>query len=177
MYFLFSHRKLWTQSNVHKCINLNIDVRSVWCMSAWSCLTLCNPMDCSPQGSSVHGIFQARILSGLPFPISVDLSDPRIEPGSPCLLYYRWILYLWATGEAKFNIALSQIYNKTSSYSPEAIYSKLPKYTQKNPFLSQCPDVFVIKQGIFFFLSSVSVEYLSCVVWKQKMWKTKNDVF
>ena len=27
-----------------------------------SCPTLCNPMDCSPQGSSVHGIVQARIL-------------------------------------------------------------------------------------------------------------------
>ena len=27
-----------------------------------SCLTLCNPMDCSPPGSSVHGILQARIL-------------------------------------------------------------------------------------------------------------------
>ena len=30
--------------------------------SLQSCLTLCNPMDCSPPGSSVHGIFQARIL-------------------------------------------------------------------------------------------------------------------
>ena len=29
---------------------------------AQSCLTLCNPMDCSPPGSSVHGIFQAIIL-------------------------------------------------------------------------------------------------------------------
>ena len=27
-----------------------------------SCLTLCNPMDCSPPGSSAHGIFQARVL-------------------------------------------------------------------------------------------------------------------
>ena len=27
-----------------------------------SCPTLCDPMDCSPSGSSVHGIFQARIL-------------------------------------------------------------------------------------------------------------------
>ena len=26
------------------------------------CLTLCNPMDCNPPGSSVHGIFQARVL-------------------------------------------------------------------------------------------------------------------
>ena len=29
---------------------------------AQSCLTLCNPMDCSPPGCSVHGILQARIL-------------------------------------------------------------------------------------------------------------------
>ena len=27
-----------------------------------SCPTLCDPMDCSPPGSSIHGIFQARIL-------------------------------------------------------------------------------------------------------------------
>ena len=27
-----------------------------------SCLTLCDPMDCSPPGSSVHGTFQARVL-------------------------------------------------------------------------------------------------------------------
>ena len=27
-----------------------------------SCLTLCNPVDCSPPGSSIHGIFQARVL-------------------------------------------------------------------------------------------------------------------
>ena len=49
------------------------------------CLTLCDPMDCSPPGSSVHGIFQARVLSGLPFPSPVDLSNPGIEPGSPAL--------------------------------------------------------------------------------------------
>ena len=35
---------------------------------ARSCLTLCDPMDCSLPGSSVHGIFQARILEWLPFP-------------------------------------------------------------------------------------------------------------
>ena len=32
------------------------------CVCVQSCLTLCDPMDCSPPGSSVHGIFQARIL-------------------------------------------------------------------------------------------------------------------
>ena len=33
-----------------------------WCVCAQSCLTLCDPMDCSSPGSSVHGILQARIL-------------------------------------------------------------------------------------------------------------------
>ena len=35
---------------------------------AQSCLTLSDPMDCSLPGSSVHGIFQARVLNGLPLP-------------------------------------------------------------------------------------------------------------
>ena len=35
---------------------------SLLCSVAQLCLTLCDPMDCSPPGSSVHGIFQARIL-------------------------------------------------------------------------------------------------------------------
>ena len=45
----------------------------------------CDPMDCSPPGSSVHGIFQARILEWLPFPSPGDLPDPGIEPRSPAL--------------------------------------------------------------------------------------------
>ena len=45
----------------------------------------CNPMDCSPPGSSVHGILQARILEWVAFPSPGDLPDPGIEPGSPAL--------------------------------------------------------------------------------------------
>jgi len=40
-------------------------------------------MDCSPPGSSVHGIFQARKQSGLLFPPPGDLPDSGIEPVSP----------------------------------------------------------------------------------------------
>ena len=50
-----------------------------------SCLTLFDTINDSPQGSSVHGIFQARILEWLPFPSPGDLPDPGIEPGSPAL--------------------------------------------------------------------------------------------
>ena len=47
-----------------------------------SCLNLCNPMDCSPPGSSVHGILQTRILEWVAMPSSRDLPNPRIEPKS-----------------------------------------------------------------------------------------------
>ena len=42
-------------------------------------------MDWSPPGSSVHGILQARILTGWQFPSPGHLSDPGIEPRSPAL--------------------------------------------------------------------------------------------
>ena len=44
---------------------------------------LCDPMDCSPLGSSIHGILQARILEWVPIPFSRDLSDPWIKFRSP----------------------------------------------------------------------------------------------
>ena len=52
---------------------------------AQSCLTLCDPMDCSLPGSSVLGILQARILEWVPFPAPGALPDPGIESGSPAL--------------------------------------------------------------------------------------------
>ena len=50
-----------------------------------SCLILCDPMDCSPPGSSVHGISQKEYWSGLPFHSPENFPDPGIEPGSPTL--------------------------------------------------------------------------------------------
>ena len=52
---------------------------------AWSYLTLCDPTDCSPPGSSVHGVSRQEGWNGLPFPTSGDLPDPGSEPGSPTL--------------------------------------------------------------------------------------------
>ena len=49
-----------------------------------SCLTLCNPMDCSPPGSSVHGFLQARILewgaiSFFKAKLPARIVDPKIK--------------------------------------------------------------------------------------------------
>ena len=45
----------------------------------------CDPIDCSPPGSSVHGISRQEYWSGLPFPSPGDLPDPGIERGSPAV--------------------------------------------------------------------------------------------
>ena len=47
------------------------------------CLTLCHPMECSPPGSSVHGILQMRILEWVAVPSPGDLPDPGMKPTSP----------------------------------------------------------------------------------------------
>ena len=44
---------------------------------AQSCPTLCNPMDCSLPGFSVHGIFQARVLEWVAISFSRGSSRPR----------------------------------------------------------------------------------------------------
>ena len=64
---------------------------AVLCLVAQSCLTLCDPMDCSQPGSSAHGDSPGKntgvgchaLLQGI-FPT---------QGSNPCLLYCRWILY------------------------------------------------------------------------------------
>ena len=44
---------------------------------SWSCPALCNPRDCSPPGSSIHGILQARVLEWVAIAFSRGSSQPR----------------------------------------------------------------------------------------------------
>ena len=50
--------------------------------SLQSCLTLCDPMDCSSKGSPVHGVLRARILEWVATSSSRDLPNPGIKPTS-----------------------------------------------------------------------------------------------
>ena len=50
-----------------------------------SCLTLCDPIDCSLQASPSMGFSRQEYWSGVPFPSPGDLPGPGIEPGSPAL--------------------------------------------------------------------------------------------
>ena len=52
-------------------------------LNIYPCPTLCTPMDCSPPGSSVYGILQARKLKCIAISFSRGSSNPGIEPGLP----------------------------------------------------------------------------------------------
>ena len=54
-------------------------------MSAQSCTTLRNALECSPPGFLCPRIFQAEYQSGLPFPTPGHLPDPGIKPTFPAL--------------------------------------------------------------------------------------------
>ena len=80
----WGHRLKWDFSFSDEEVDLGI----VDVLVAQSCLTLCDPMDCSPPGSSVHGISQTRILEWVAIFSSRGSSHPRNLP-NPCLLHWQ----------------------------------------------------------------------------------------
>ena len=66
--------------------------------SLQSCPTLCDVMDCSPPGSSVHGILQARILEWLAMPFSRGSFQPRDRTWVSCIAGR--FFTIWATRQA-----------------------------------------------------------------------------
>ena len=96
----------------------SLSILCVWGAGMWSesevaqlCLALCDPMDCSPPGSSVHGIFQSRVLEWLAISFSRGSSRPR-----DWTLVSRIVgrhFTIWATREAPYNLlwAVRQLYN------------------------------------------------------------------
>ena len=74
--FSLLQKTIWGVSR--ECGNEAEEVLDALCvLSTQSCLTLCNPLDCSPPGSSVHGILWARILEWVAMTSSRGSSRPR----------------------------------------------------------------------------------------------------
>ena len=71
-----------------------------WSESAQSCPTLCDPTDCSLPGSSVHGIFQARVLEWVAISFSGGSSQPRDRTRVSRTTGRRFTV--WATREASY---------------------------------------------------------------------------
>ena len=71
------------------------------------CLTLCDPIVCSPWDSSVHGILQARILEWVAIPFSRGSFQPRDRTRVSCIVFE--FFTSWAIREAPFPIYLPWI--------------------------------------------------------------------
>ena len=59
------------------------------------CPTLWDPMDCSPPGSSVHGILQATVMEWVVIPFSRGSSQPKDQTSVSCII--SCIFTIWAT--------------------------------------------------------------------------------
>ena len=133
------------------------------------CPTLCDPMDCSLPGPSVHGIFQARVLEWGAIAFSGVSSQPRDQTHVSCT--GRRILYHWATQEAlKWRLR-----NVTRIIIPNLF---VPPLTETpNQWLhwsgslrpvSQFPTVAPCSKCCsFLHYHSVSVHWLSCALEEQ----------
>ena len=67
------------------------------CVFLISCVWLCDPMDCSPQGSSVHGFPGKNTGVGCHFLLQEIFSTQGLNLHLLCLLHCKWVLYCWAT--------------------------------------------------------------------------------
>ena len=90
---------------------------------AQSCPTLCDPMDCSLQGSSIHGIFQARVLEWVTISFSRGFSRPRDRTWVSRIADRHFTI--WATREA------SHISNKRLSTTNWHLSRALPMSEQQ----------------------------------------------
>ena len=98
------------------CVCVCVHTRACMCMHAHAkslqlCLTLCNPMDCNPPGSPVHGILQARIPEWVAIPSYRESSSPGIESASlmsPALA--GWFFTTSTTWEAHIYLHINLIH-------------------------------------------------------------------
>ena len=97
-------RWMWSQLQRHG-RRLSSFILLLCVLVAQSCLTLCNPMACSPPGFSVHGILQARILEWIAIPFSRGTSQPRDWTLVSCITG-RFVT-IWPTGKSYFIFSIS----------------------------------------------------------------------
>ena len=100
---------------------------------AQSCQTLCDLMDCSPPGSTTHGIFQARILEWVAISFSRRSSRPRDWTHvSHMVSIVGRRFTVWATREDPKPLGCSKNSSKREVYSDTAYLKKQEKYQINN---------------------------------------------
>ena len=96
-------------------------IYNTFCTKLLSCVQLCDPMNCSPTGSSVHWILQARILEWVAYPFSRGSSQPRNQTWVSCIagrFFTSWATKeaLWSYRASQFTVPSTFNFHHTCSY-------------------------------------------------------------
>ena len=109
-----------------------------------SCPALCDPMDCSPPGSSVHGILQARILEWVPMPFSRGSPNPGIKPTS---LTSPALTGMFFTTSAIWELTILYLNDSHRSTKGTATFRNTRGENQEKQDIAVCLSVEVKKTG------------------------------
>ena len=123
-------------------------------------LTLCDPMDCIPPGSSVHGIFEARIAEWAAISFSEGSSWPTDWTHVSCI--GRWILHHWATWEAHFATWMF-LYFGSCQYFPTE--SNLSWHNMPYPVATEVHLYFQSSESAQWALMNLSRQFLNFWHW------------
>ena len=96
-----------------------------------SCTTLCDPMECSPQGFFVHGILLAGVLEWVAMPFSRGTSQPRDWTQVSCIAGR--FFTIWATREAPITYICQQILFSTLKIYIKYAYFSIFSTLRSNP--------------------------------------------
>ena len=121
------------------------------CMGAQPCLTLCDPRDCSPPGSSVHGVSQERILERAAVSSSGDLPNPGINLSLFCLLHWEVGSLPLATKEAYLGLWISIL----ARFVLHVVIPFFSVNILEFCFVSSCQNVLFFRVWVYFLCISL----------------------
>ena len=159
-YFMCNSPKVW-----------NAQSKTCACVLSQSCLTLCDPAGCSPLGSSVHGVLQARVLERIA--ISFFRAWPMDWTHVSCVSWIgRQILYHCANWEApKLDLHDPDNHNGVITHLEPDILECEVKWTLENIITNKANGGDGILVQRFQFLKDDAVTVLHSIC--QKIWKTQ----
>ena len=167
IYNLYIYIYIYTHTHIHTHTHTHTHTLS-WCCSATKPRpTLCDPMDYSQTGSSVHGVLQAGILEGVTISFFREFSRSRDQTCISCI--GRWILYHWAIQEERYIYIHICIYIYLSIYlsinwrALLTVYQWMVGYTFYSLFFVFPPN---ISQGT----CANFITLKGCLFKKQRCW-------
>ena len=138
------------------------------------CLILCDPMDCSLPGSSVHGILQVRIMGCIAISSSRDLTTQVLDPG----LLHCGRFFLYHLSHLAAHCVNATYFLITAKYMKGFFLQSFPRTTPSQANYNQFRVLFGTNSFFFFLFFSVfivlSINHLKQTV---SSWKLKMNLF